>query len=266
MLIRNWFKCVIPIIVFGMLQGLNYLQFHGTVNFSDIVLTLGFSDFDISVDYLMMLLFRTLHFYMFYFLFGTTIYQHFCTASVYSFTRCVNRRFWFLRQTLKLAGCSFMYVLLYPAAVVLTAGITNQVKVDEASLVLLVYYVALQGIWIFCLSLLMNVVAIVAESKAAFFIVAGLQLLFPTSLLLWDGVVTVGGVEVPINLFRHLILTWHSSGGSDLLRQCMSEMERGITLNMSVLALGTVSVLTVMISVEVVQRMELLSTGVEKGM
>ena len=33
-----------------------------------------------------------------------------------------------------------------------------------------------------------------------------------------------------------------------------------------VLVLGVVSILTVMISVEVVQRMELLSTGAEKGM
>ncbi len=146
MLIRNWLKCVVPIVVLGILQGLNYLQLHGTVYLSGIVLTLGFSEFEISASYLMMFLFQTLHFYMFYFLFGTTIYQHFCTASVYSFTRCVNRRFWFLRQALKLAGYSFLYVLLYPTAVALTAGITNRVKVDEASMVLLAYYVALQGL------------------------------------------------------------------------------------------------------------------------
>lgn len=95
MLRHNIIKGTISALLMGALQGLNYLQFRGKMNLADIIWSHAFSDFEIIISYMASVVFNIMHFIFFFFLFGTYIYQHYCSASIYYFSRCKNRRRWF---------------------------------------------------------------------------------------------------------------------------------------------------------------------------
>ena len=265
MLGRSWIKCTVPIGILGILFGTSYLQFQDEYYFSDIILSIAFADFEIYPSYLIDFCFKIIYFFLFYFLFGTYIYGQFCTASNYYFSRCASRRKWFYGKAVKLAAFSEAYLLIYVAVETLMAGITNRIRFDMISFEVLIYFLLLHGLWMFGLCLLMNLIAILTDSRTGFLVIAGIQLFLPLSLYLWEGTVKVGGVEFPVNPFRHLIFPWHSQGGNEALNQRIGFMENGISINLSVFFLILMVVCIGIIGGEVVRRIDLLAVSDENG-
>ena len=118
---------------------------------------------ELLVHYLPLLLFQ-----IFY---GTMIYRHFCTASVYYFSRKTNRVQWFLPE----CGMLLLYALAY-TAVLLGSGFGivaafGKFQWNEGALPLLVYYLVLHALFLFFTTLAVNVLSILLTGNAAFLIV-----------------------------------------------------------------------------------------------
>ena len=115
------------------------------------------------LSYLPLLLFQ-----IFY---GTMIYRHFCTASVYYFSRKTNRVKWFLPECAKL----FLYAVAYTAVLLFSAvGIVaafGSLQWNQGFWPLCIYYLATWSLFLFFTTLAVNVLSVLLTGSAAFLIV-----------------------------------------------------------------------------------------------
>lgn len=84
---KDYIKCAVIAIIWGILQSLYYFNSEGNVVLSDVVLYCSISALGIIPAYLIEETLKMIPFFIFQILFGTLIYHHFCTASVYYFSR-----------------------------------------------------------------------------------------------------------------------------------------------------------------------------------
>ena len=115
------------------------------------------------LSYLPLLLFQ-----IFY---GTMIYRHFCTASVYYFSRKTNRVKWFLPECGKL----LLYAVIYTAVLLFSAvGIVaafGSMQWNQGFWALCIYYLVIWSFFLFFTTLAVNVLSILLTGSAAFLIV-----------------------------------------------------------------------------------------------
>ena len=112
----------------------------GVIPASHIILADTFQQASLDLSDLPEILIRFLPLLLFQILYGTMIYRHFCTASVYFFSRKTNRIQWFLPECGKL----FLHAMLYSAVLVLsglgTVAVFGKLNWDEGALPLLAYF------------------------------------------------------------------------------------------------------------------------------
>lgn len=256
-------KCTILAIFCGGFQAIFFLDMKDKINFSQIIITFGFSDVSFILVYLIDLTIKLLPFYLFQILFGTYIYQHFCTASVYYFSRCQNRVKWFLKESSKLYILTFCYPFLMVFLGTLVASITNQIIFDKDSFLLLIYYVLIHSLWLFMTTLLVNIMAIKFESTIGFITVVALQMISVSTLLLWNKVwplddgtnVDKHAFFLKFNPISHLILTWHSSSIKGV-NQWINYLQIHFPLIQSVIVYFLLSMIVIFIGCYVVKRQE----------
>lgn len=215
MVVKEWIKCLIIAGGWGVFQTLFYLGWADDVFFSDIVLQFCFSRIIFETVHIIDTSLRLLPVLIFQILFGVYIYQHFCSASVYYFSRCSNRILWLLKESWSL----YPYALFYSCTMVVTGTwvtmTTNHVIFDKVSWMIFIYYVLIHSLWLFMTSLLINILAIKWNSQGAFMVVAGIELLSIASLLIWENLLPLH-IERNANLLKfnpmsHIILSLHSS-------------------------------------------------------
>jgi hypothetical protein len=268
---KSFIICIGVAMLWGAFQALFYLGIRGEILLSDIILQYSFSDVSIILVYLIEMSIRLLPFLLFQILFGTYIYQHFCSASIYYFSRCHNRVKWFLKESLKL----YVFALIYPMVMVISGtavtSITNHVVFDKASYILLIYYLLIHSPWLFLTALLMNVIAIRLDSSYGFIVVAGLQLTSVGLLLLWENVWPL--VDTPnldkhvfllhLNPISHLILAWHSSP-IVAVNERLNHLNIEFSLNTSVMFFFFISLAVIAFGCFVVKKQEWITLSKER--
>ncbi|MCD8501321.1 MAG: hypothetical protein LRY71_06080 [Bacillaceae bacterium] len=211
-------------ILWGGFQSLYFIGLETELLLSDIILEFGFSLVEFILVSIIDLSIKFLPFILFQIVFGTYIYQHFCSASVFYFSRCPNRIKWFVIESVKLYMIAFIYPLLMVVSATGMASITNHIIFDGTSFLLLFYYVLIHSIWLFLTALLINVISITLDSSFGFIIVVSLQLACVSLLLLWENVWPLADspdvvrhvLLLKFNPISHLILSWHSSSFTEL--------------------------------------------------
>lgn len=206
----------------GIFVSLAYINpFFGSITLSDAVLQLsgsrGAFPLGSSMIELMGFVMRLIPNYIFVIFFGTTIYQHFCTASVYVFSRHSNRKYWYLKEVSLLGLYSFVFQIVVAVTAVIMAIFRYEVILNKAGMTLFLIHIVTHGLWFFTLSLLMNVIAIMVGSNTAFLCVTTCQMLCITALGLLQTVKDMkenqGIVEliIVLNPITRIILGWHKS-------------------------------------------------------
>lgn len=143
---------------------------------------------------------------------GTNLYRHFCTASVYVFSRTANRLRWYGRECLVIFGEAVLYQSVYLAVVIAVACCRYAVVWDGWPV--LVLHAVLHILWLFATTLLVNVLAIQMGSGGAFGAVLGGQLVLITLLALQkllEPNPDVFTIAIRLNPMAHLVLGWQSS-------------------------------------------------------
>ncbi len=265
-------KCLLLAILCGGFQSIFFLGKQNDINFSEIILIFGFSEVSFILVYLIELSIKLLPFFLFQILFGTYIYQHFCSASIYYFSRCQNRVKWFLKESTKLYVFAFVYPLFMVLSGTLVATISNRVIYDMDSFILLIYYVLIHSLWLFVTTLLVNILAIKMDSSVGFIAVVGLQMLSVASLTLWKDVWPLDNsthidkhvLFLKWNPISHLILSWHSSSVPGV-NQWINDLQINFPLYLSLIIFLFFSLVVIVIGCFVIKRQEWITLSKEGG-
>lgn len=249
--------------------------YEGEIPLSEALLQLSGSrgDFPLNATATEMVSFamRLLPMYFFEMYFGIMLYRHFCTASIYVFSRYPKRMKWYAAECLVLLGNVFLFQLLLLAAALFTAAIRHRLYIDTGGLLLGLYALAIPALWTYAAALAVNLIAVKAGSSAGFGAVAGIQALLIVLFGLEDTLERYSGVAVwpegyllRFDPMASLVMGWHSSG-IEVLDQAVHAPYRTMDFNHSLLLCLGLCVLMLAAGAWMINRHELLKTDSEMG-
>lgn len=207
----------------------------------------------------------------FQFFYGTYIYRHFCTASVYYFSRKCNRTVWLLKEILSLYIFSMIYVSIYLGTEILCCSIFSNVIADKSSVFFILYYVALYSLFLFVTALAINILSILFTSNVGVMLVEAVVLLGVGAYLMLgkkyitdDTLISKYAWMIKINPFAHLNIRIHSSG-IELINNAINEKNIRMDLSVSIVLYLTFAILIVLFGCVVVNKHNFITTNQETG-
>lgn len=161
-----------------------------------------------------------------------------------------------------------MFNLLLLAAAMLTAAVRYELQMDSAGVMVLAYHFAIHSLWMYAMTLLVNLLAVYFGSSTAYAIVMSAQLgcivlLSPMDLLVRhsDGRLTYGNV-VRWNPIAHLVLGWHDRS-VESINPAYASSDIRMNLNGSLMAFFLLGVVVTAAGAFIIKRHDLLVSDVE---
>ena len=160
-------------LVFGVWLSVSYINpYGGATTLSSLVEQLSGArgDFPLGPNMSELLSFtlRLLPFLVFQALAGISFYRHYCTASVYIFSRMPNRLRWYAKECTLLALETLLYQALVLAAAIGVAAARWTVTDVAHGLPVLLCHLLIWSLWTFAFTLGVNLLAIFVGSSTAF--------------------------------------------------------------------------------------------------
>lgn len=238
----------------------------------DLICRFSFSTFIIDKSYIMELFRWYFPLLLFQVVWGTYLYRHFCSASVYYFSRCANRVRWFLKEAVKLYGFTVLYLLVMLATGVLLVGLSGNLLIENDSVIFFLYYLILHSLWLFSMTLLLNVLSIKLSSSGGFIVVGGFQLLSMALFILEEDLLDFNTrtfiVEktrlLQTNPLSHLVLVWHSST-VEAWNEPINRFDITFDLNWSVFLLLLLTLVMLSVSCFIIRKQEFITINRETG-
>lgn len=200
---------------------------------------------------------------------GVSLYQHFCTASIYIFSRCSNRKKWYWKE-ISVIGC---HVLLFHAILlgtaILTALFRYSVSFHFTGILLLLYHLVLHSLWSYSIIILINIFALKFGSSIAFLSVLIAQTI-EISLLgivkilenLFEITEKTKSILLQLNPMSHLVLGWQRSLITKLDTIQVSAYE-GFYLENSLILLISMCIGSLFIGAKIIEKYDLLVSDSE---
>ena len=264
-------KNYIKYILLGMLFGFIMCATAGTseLKLSDAILRLGFNDVILYPPFFVSMTYYFLPFLAFQIIFGTYIYRHFCSGSIYYFTRIKSRAGWFIKEILFLFIITILYVCAIICGAIVISALISNFSFDASGFMLMIYYIAISGLFLFSTTLLINCLAILFTSNISFIIVEGIQIFFMAVLFLSRNVLPEEEIEnnawfLLYNPIAHIILPLHISR-IEAIDEMLHRYDVPMDLNMSVILFAVLSVLFVFIGCIIVKNKDFITNGNQEG-
>lgn len=206
-------------LVFGLWLSWSYMNpYGGVTTLSSLVEQLCGSrgDFPLEPNMSELLSFtlRLLPFLVFQALAGISFYRHYCTASVYIFSRMPNRLKWYRKECVLLALHTLLYQALILAAAIALAAVRWTITDVSQGLPVLLIHLTLWSLWTFAFTLGVNLLAIYVGSSAAFAALAAVQVACISTLAVLTRLEEnpdLALVVKRVNPVTCLILNWQTS-------------------------------------------------------
>ncbi|MFP3156348.1 hypothetical protein LQZ18_18370 [Lachnospiraceae bacterium ZAX-1] len=269
---RNYMYCIGAAAACSLLLCIGQTFSGDQIPLEDIIMKLSFSMEMICARTIFEMAFAYLAHIVFQAIFGLYIYSHFCSASVYYFSRCVDRKKWYAKELCGLLKFSCLYMVitaLTPTAILFLRG---HLLAGFASGVLLFYYIAIHTLWLFATTLFVNLVSIKLGSGHGFALVVSLQFMFMALLKLWETQfplegskdVARNGYLLQLDPISHLVMDWHSSniaGVEGLINRFGIDFD----LNVSVALYLCIALIAAMIGGYLIGRHDIIVANIEIG-
>ena len=258
MIRKNRFLPVLLVAVIGgMLTSLAYISgLSSEIKLSGVVLYLSGNEPSLSVLDLLSLSSMYLPLYVFCAFSGTNLYRHFCTASVFVFSRQPKRIKWYVHELISLFISVLIYQIVFTMAALWTTNWKMRIEIDPNGIVLLVYYLTLQTLWSYSLSLAINMLSIRFGSDLGYALGIGIKMVLITLLAAPD--------LVAMNPVSRLIFGWHKSENT-LLGLVLDNTEYALDIHFSLGYMVAICVLLTIGGGFVVDRHDLLVSNKETG-
>ena len=111
-------------------------------------------------------------------IYGIHVYKHFCSGSVYYFSRNSNRVLWFLKETVYLMIISVIYIFVMALSSIIIVLLFSKININSNDLIYLLKYIIIQSFFISTSALLINLISICSSSNIGFAIVVGIIMFF----------------------------------------------------------------------------------------
>lgn len=269
---RKYMYCIGSAVVGSLLLCMEQVFSGDQILLKEIIVKLGFSMEMICTTTIFEMSFRYLSHIIFQAIFGLYIYSHFCSASVYYFSRCINRKTWYVKELFNLLKFSCLYMVvtaLTPVGILFLRGL---LLADFASTILLFYYLVIHSLWLFITALAVNLIAIKLGSGHGFAVAVSLQFMFMALLTLWEvqfplensGNVMRNGYLLQLNPIAHLVMDWHSSNIAGV-EELVNKFGIDFNLNVSVLLYLCMALIVIIIGGYLIGRHDIMAADVEIG-
>lgn len=266
------------VLLFGVLGGFLLAiafvnPFGGDIFLSELILQLSGSRgefvLDLNIVELVSFITRMLPTFIFEIYFGTLLYQHFCTASIYVFSRYTKRIRWYFSEVFIVGAYSCLFQIVAITTIIITTIMRYNVQFDKGGIGLLVCHLILQTAWIYSMTLLINVVAILIGSSSSFMVVMGGQIICVTLLG------CIGTLQryldtfhpeilIALNPLSRLVMGWQSSN-IKVIQQKLNSPYVMLKLEYSILIVISISALITGIGALIVKRHDLIIADSEIG-
>lgn len=243
--------------------------YQGEISLSEAVLQLSGS----SGEFALMPVFRDLISftirllpnYIFEMYLGTELYHHFCTASIYVFSRTPHRIRWYMKEVAGVWIVTLFVQMMQMFASIFVTALRYQVVVNQSGIVLMLFHIVVYAMWFFAMTLLLNLLAIQFGSNHAFLIVGGIQFAF-TALLelvnLYEIMPQFSRYFLNCNPIAHLVIGWHT-GRVEILREALDSSYHGVYMESSLFWMVGISVVVIVCGMYLVWKHDFLNTYTE---
>ena len=241
-----------------------------SVSLSQIILSDTFNGVDFFPQYISMFTLQYMPLFFFQIFFATYIYKHFCSASVYFFSRNINRKKWFLGEVLKIYVNAVVYLVIICLTQTIVIKLFTKCTIDKDSIVIVLYYVLIYSLYLLVTTLAINIISIFFTGSVGFVSVQSIILLsisvfFVLGNYIKDNLITDKIlVIIKGNIIANLIFPFHSSNIkkiSDLINIKNIDFD----LNFSIVYFFILSICIVVIGCVVVEKHEFITNSKEVG-
>ena len=206
-------------LVFGVWLSVSYINpYGGATTLSSLVEQLSGArgDFPLGPNMSELLSFtlRLLPFLVFQALAGIAFSRHYCTASVYIFSRMPDRLRWYAKECALLALETLLYQALMLAAAIGVAAARWTVTDVAHGLPVLLCHLLIWSLWTFAFTLGVNLLAIFVGSSTAFAALAAVQMVCISALIVLNRLEdnpALAQLVKRVNPITCLILSWQTS-------------------------------------------------------
>lgn len=208
--------------VSGVYLSIFYVNpYNGTIDLSEMILQFSGSrgSFELGFSYeeLASFAMHLIPTFLFELYAGIMLYRHFCTASIYVFSRYPHRVKWYLKEVSYLGGTTGAFHIILLLAATVTTVCRFELRIDYAGMLLTTYHFLLYTLWVYIMTLSVNLIAIFFGSSAAYALVVGVQMVCIALLNFMDLLVRNSADRLSYekiliwNPIAHLVLGWRSS-------------------------------------------------------
>ena len=198
--------------------------------------------------------------YMFELYIGIELYRHFCTASVYVFSRTPNRSRWYIREVIEVAVAVLGYQIIKMFAAMSVTFLHYKIEPDHFGFFLLVFHIIVYSLWVFTVSLLINLISIKYGSNNAFIWIVGIQI-FMTALLelvqIFESNLTLTKIFLNVNPIAHLVVGWHT-GTIKELKNSLEVTYIRLDFKVTLVTMLAISIFSVIVGMYFVSQHEFL--------
>lgn len=201
---------------------------------------------------------------------GIMLYRHFCTASVYIFSRYPHRVKWYIREVGHLGGAVCIFQLILLAVTIFTTVSRYELQIDSAGIALTTYHFFIHSLWIYAMTLSVNLLAVYFGSSMAYSFVISVQLVCTVLLNLMDWLVRYYEGKlfyenvIKWNPIAHLVLSWHSSDMENV-SQVLTSPYMQVDLKCSMVIFLLFGMIITFIGAFIIKKYDLLVSDLETG-
>lgn len=215
-----WKKCVLCACFFAFFEFLFFSNNIKDQSCRDMIIDLSFGYPQLEIAEIIGMTIKAMYLFVFQVFMGVSIYKHFCTASVYYFSRCSKRKIWFIKETISVFLMALLYITVLVTIYILLSGINHPIAMENGFWKILIVYIVINSLWLFITVVVINLLSIkLQDSSIGFIIVALIQFFLFWALYLWkigyniefSGATPESIIILKLNPIAHLILSWHSS-------------------------------------------------------
>lgn len=211
-------------------------------------------------------------------IYGSYIYKLFCNVGIYYFSRQYSRCSWFLRKCMELYLIIFGYTTIEIGLEILFFSVIRGISFNFAGLYCLLYYLLHWSLWLFAVTLLINVISLKLTSSGGFmavfigqiFCLGAYVLASPTGIVSsfsWG--TTFTNAVIHLNPMSHVILALQKSSNGEIQsiisEALLHENYPLINFNFSIVYLVIMCLFVIMIGNRIVMKFEFFSSNFENG-
>lgn len=200
---------------------------------------------------------------------GIMLYRHFCTASVYVFSRYPHRMKWYIGEVCHLGGAVCIFHVLLLTASIITTMSRYELRIDREGMVLAAYYFFIYSLWVYIMALSINLLAVYLGSSTGYTLVISVQMVCIVLLNLTDLLVRYFDDRLTYENFliwnpiAHLVFEWHNGNMEILDRILTSSSYLHTDLNHSLMMFLLLGIIVTSVGAGIIKNHNLLVADLE---